>query len=695
MNWERKSTKFFIFFILTFIFIMLRVDTVQHIYRYPFLNLIDPDSYYHLRRILFTINNFPKILTFDPYLSYPYGEFVPWPPFFDFISAFITLPFPEPDKILPFLNTFYLFLAFLLIFFATKKEFAVSTIACFFIAYSGILKIYSSAGRLDHHAFELLLITALSVTFIKYYKKNGILNLILISLILIISFLTWPGATIYSVPLIIFTLYENFTGKNPYHINKGLFIAYHITAIFLAIYLKLSKTIDYYPYSFKFLSGFHRDFCFVISIIFFTFHLSDKITFKYSDKSYKKISIFTVYLINSILIIILFRNFFQQIISGLMFISKTEYILKTAEEASPLFFSNIYPLKEEFRRNIYLFTPFIFFLPFIILKFYKKYKLNYLFFYTSFFFLLTCFQLRFGIFFMIGYSVMLGEVFKTHLKKISPIIVLITFLLVSISTYNTSSKDAKERFTDDEILQTLDFIRNKTPYDKTFEQSRPPYGIIGSWEHGHHIIQISNRPAVAHPFIGVAPKNGYMDFINILFANDENKVLKIMNNRKARYLILDNIDSSIKIDWDITKWGKNPYILENNLTSKVLDLYSYNLFYFYGLTKEGKSINEQIRIIFESKNRNVKLFEKVNGCKIILKNKKDYILKAKITNGWKTFFYINTGKFQNNHQIFILPYSSDRTYPFFATEIYLEKEGKRINLKITEDMVIEGKTITL
>ncbi len=133
----------------------------------------------------------------------------------------------------------------------------------------------------------------------------------------------------------------------------------------------------------------------------------------------------------------------------------------------------------------------------------------------------------------------------------------------------------------------------------------------------------------------------------------------------------------------------------NKLNQKVLELYSYNLFYFYGLSNTGKSINEQIRIVFESKNGNVKLFEKVEGTKIVLKNKKDYILKAKITNGKKSFFYLNTGRMEKNNQIFIFPYANNTPYPFYATEIYLEKDGKKIILKITEDMVLEGKTIVV
>ncbi len=687
MNWERKSTKVIIFCILSFIFILLRIETIPYIFKYPFLNLIDPDSYYHLRRITYTIENFPKILSFDPYLSYPHGEFSPWPPMFDFLCATISLLFPDPYKIVPFLDLIFIYFAFLIVFMHTKKNLAVATTTCFLISFSGILRIYSSAGRLDHHAFEILIITALSIIFLYYYKKPNLLSLLSIVLILIISFLTWPGAIIYSVPLIAFTLYKNFTGGNPIHINKGLFIIYHVVAIFLSIYLKFSGTAANYPYSYKFLTHFQRDFCFVTSIVFFTLYLINKIN--------KKNLRFLISIVNLILLLTIFKNFFYEIFSGLMFIGKKEYVLKTAEEAFPLFFSNVYSITEELQRNIFLFTPFILVLPYALWKYYKSHKLNYLFIYTTFFFLLTCFQLRFGFFFMMGYTIILGCIFEKYIRNVSPAIMLIIFSIISIFSFYNSSKNAHERFTKDEILETLNFIKERTPDDKNPYLNIPSYGILASWELGHHIIYLSNRPAIAHPFITVAPNNGYMDFINVLFSKNENNVVDIMNKRQARFLILENLESSIRIDWDKNERGENPYLSNNKLNQKVLDLYSYNLFYFYGQTKSGKSINEQIRIIFESINGNVKLYEKVAGCKIIIRNKKDYILKAKITNGKKSFVYLNTGSREKNNQIFIFPYANNTPYPFYATEIYLEKNGKKIILKITEDMVIEGKTIVI
>ncbi|MDG2333104.1 MAG: STT3 domain-containing protein [Myxococcota bacterium] len=43
------------------------------------------DAQYHLRRAYYTFVNFPGVLLFDPYINYPGGAPVPWPPLFDFL----------------------------------------------------------------------------------------------------------------------------------------------------------------------------------------------------------------------------------------------------------------------------------------------------------------------------------------------------------------------------------------------------------------------------------------------------------------------------------------------------------------------------------------------------------------------------------------------------------------------------------
>lgn len=38
------------------------------------------DSFYHMRRIVYTVENFPSTLWFDSYLNHPHGLDLTWPP---------------------------------------------------------------------------------------------------------------------------------------------------------------------------------------------------------------------------------------------------------------------------------------------------------------------------------------------------------------------------------------------------------------------------------------------------------------------------------------------------------------------------------------------------------------------------------------------------------------------------------------
>lgn len=686
-NLAKKWNKILIFLLLSFIFFLLRVDTYKEVFKYPFLNLIDPDSYYHLRRILFTIMNYPKMLIFDKFLSYPYGDYSPWPPLFDFLSATIALPFSTPEKILPWLNLLYFYIAFAIIFlFLLKTQgLLIAFIASIFIAFSGILKIYTSFGRLDHHALELLIITVLSISFLVYYATGKIKWLLVFTLSLFLSFLNWPGALIYTIPIILFSTFQILKKNEPPYLAKGCFVAFHATAIGIAIYLKMTKTIDFPPYSFKFLSGFQRDFCFVTSILFFTVHLAKK-------KFLKPLLIWTI---NLTVIFIFFKNFFYEIFHGISFIGKYEHVLATAEEASPIFFSSYYDFIGELKRNTFLFTPFFYLLPFVFYYHVKKRLTAFLMFYTSFFFVLTTFQLRFGYFFMLGYAIMLANFLETSLKKINIYLILIIAVSLSFISFNISHKNAKERFTDPEIMESMFFLRNQTVMKELFEEHETPYGVMASWELGHHIIQIANRPAIAHPFITVAIHNGVDDFFNIFFAKDEKTVLNIMDKTNSRYLMLLPPYDSIITDWDTKRWGKNPYVKDGKLIETARELFLYNLYTVYGNWINSFSNYTGLRLVFESSKGNVKIFERVKGCKIVLKNKKGYVLKISINFNGKSFFYTSQGYNTKDGQIFISPYSTENIYPIKVNFIQVEKDGKKTFLNISDDHVQNGRIIYL
>ena len=51
------------------------------------VRLVGPDAHYHLRRILWSVESFPAVLTRDPYVAFPSGGELIWTPAFDWLIA--------------------------------------------------------------------------------------------------------------------------------------------------------------------------------------------------------------------------------------------------------------------------------------------------------------------------------------------------------------------------------------------------------------------------------------------------------------------------------------------------------------------------------------------------------------------------------------------------------------------------------
>ncbi|MFA6030077.1 MAG: STT3 domain-containing protein [Elusimicrobiota bacterium] len=69
----------------------VRVSGWSSVFRDGRVLFLDTDDYYHLRRILVGIANFPFLPTFDPYLGYPGGYLCIWPPLHDLALSALAL----------------------------------------------------------------------------------------------------------------------------------------------------------------------------------------------------------------------------------------------------------------------------------------------------------------------------------------------------------------------------------------------------------------------------------------------------------------------------------------------------------------------------------------------------------------------------------------------------------------------------
>lgn len=118
------------------------------------------DSYYHMRRVFYTLAHFPKVIEFDPYLNFPEGAHVIWPPFFDGMIALALLPFHrlgQPDtveRVAIWISPLLGAATVLALFYLAKRTFgfAVAAISALILSLLSGHYWYSRIGFIDHHA---------------------------------------------------------------------------------------------------------------------------------------------------------------------------------------------------------------------------------------------------------------------------------------------------------------------------------------------------------------------------------------------------------------------------------------------------------------------------------------------------------------------------------------------------------------
>lgn len=215
------------------------------------INLMGYDSFYHMRRILYTTFNFPHPLNFDTYINYPAGFEVGWPPFFDFLGALLAkvLGVGNPSlyttefagALLPVLLGV---LTIIPLYIAAAAIFDRKTALLGALVFAVIpAHVYVSRfGAVDHHVAETLLSTSAYACFILALKwaREGSLSLASLKTISsekkLIKSLVFAGASGLFFALLIYTW-----------IGALVFVSFILLYAFIQtiIDLKAEKNSDY------------------------------------------------------------------------------------------------------------------------------------------------------------------------------------------------------------------------------------------------------------------------------------------------------------------------------------------------------------------------------------------------------------------------------------------------------------------
>jgi len=171
------------------------------------------DELYHMRRILYTVNNFPHTLWFDSYLNYPHGLNITWPPLFDLISAALSLALGQHtqggiEMASAFVPVIIGIMAIVVVYLLVKELFdsKVALLAGFMTALAPYYLLYTMFAATDHHCLEVLLqlCSLLFITMAIIRRDRMYMFAALAGISMAALAYTWQGADVYLGIFLIF-----------------------------------------------------------------------------------------------------------------------------------------------------------------------------------------------------------------------------------------------------------------------------------------------------------------------------------------------------------------------------------------------------------------------------------------------------------------------------------------------------------
>jgi oligosaccharyl transferase (archaeosortase A-associated) len=691
------------------------------------------DEYYHMRRILYTVNHFPNTLWFDSYLNYPKGLGITWPPLYDQICAGLSLALGQHSQpgiemvsslVPPLLGA----LAAVVIYYLVKELFGSTTalLAGFMTVLAPNYLVNTIFASIDHHALEVLLqlCTILFVTLALTRSEKRYFFAALSGLAIAALAYTWQGADVYlgifPLFLVVLMTMDLKIGELSRRPAETL-----IAAFGLALILVLPYWND--PWMSPSFMGLGA----MLGAMLVMLGLGRFI--RQRDLSW------TTFPLGLLILVILFLllSWLTGGLSGAgdLVTSGFDYIWggKMAgriAEAEPL----IYNIDTLFAA---LLSPLGLNLVFTMAgiaacvsyihasKGGRRQGQLLLLVWVVVSLILTLGQKRFlylssismGVFISI-FWILARELIKKRrpapkYKHTTAVVAGLLVLLilptasdVSYVAFN-SYPDAKGDWYD-----SLLWLKGNTEATSFYDNptQKAEYSVMGWWDYGNWILYLAQRPVVANNF-----QHGVADSAKFYLSESEEEAAAILDARGSRYVLANYLLIYDKLG-SVANWaGEDVYsyldFVESNgdiLVQPTQRLLNTTLGRLYLFDAAGM---DHFRLIHESKNfigknppkSEVKIFEYVPGALLRVKGSSDQKAGALLnltSNQGRDFVYITEGTLRGDSFEVRVPYSTDRETETHATGPYVvfvgnEKGIKMLNVEVSEEDILAGRTIDL
>jgi len=667
------------------------------------------DSYYHMRRVLYTVEHFPSTLWFDPYLNYPKGMELLWPPLFDQLIAGTALLLGAGSQrsvemvgaiVPPILGS----LAIVSLYLLARALFGrrVALLSALFFALNPHHASASIFGRPDHHVFEtFLLVNILLFLVLALKSKDKRLFYAACSGVFMASLAyTWIGAGAYI----------------------GTFLVYIATLATVHLRRRASSKDD--------LSIFLAAFgvCLILMIPFW--------------KEAWLIPSFlatAALLLMTLIILLLSRNFgdrglpwpaFLPAVAALGYLLLiAAYALAPSMGASILFNEGLsYFFGGSLSHKVAEAAPLYaavrplsvtgFNLTIAVMGFaclwrsdIERHQLLFLVWSVSIL-IFALFQNRFLYVFSASMSILMPLFFFRAVaifgglrwsrnedlsRYFGPALLLLLLLLPSAATVSEgfSVRPAiVESGWDDPLL----WLAKNSMETRSFGEAEeaPEYGVLCWWDRGNWIVYRSKIPVVANGF-----QAGAEDAARFFLSGGETEAKRILEERRSRYVVTDSkmVGSGLSA---IPLWiGEEP---TDYLRAHGGGLQHTEKFMRTTLARchlyDCREMSH-LRLIYESEPMGsaspadqVKIFEVVAGARIVVASGADEEITATLnltTNQGRVFQYTMSGKAQNGMCELIVPYSTEGDGAVRALGPYIISSGGGSKLVfVAEEEVIHG-----
>ncbi|MCX9026375.1 MAG: glycosyltransferase family 39 protein [Candidatus Methanoperedens sp.] len=701
---------------LFFIFILalyLRCLTWDSVFFNGKVFLIDPDSYYHMPRIVDSVRN-PVNLLFDREMGYPY--------LYDKMVALIALltggagmTEHEIEVIAAIFPAVIGALTTIPLFFIGRALFneTAGIWAAFILAITPLHITLTSLGYNDYHGTNVLL-SLISFLFLllalkkaresgTFFSKPILIFASIGGIFLGMEMLTWQGSYIYFLPIFLYVAFQLFIdiyNKRPVEYTgiAGSIFAFSSLIIVLPFYL---------------INGWEINIPLSLGLALFLVFLGILILPKFKNRKIR-IGIILCFIIFSLLVSIKLWEQYSDLFlkfSNYLQVSENLYIF----ELKPLFYpSGFFTFELAWEDFLFPFFLSLIGLGFLLRKILKKKDFGVELFVTLYFvdlFILVSYLVRFAIDFVPMMALFSGFLFsgiyyanifksknKSNNKNILVLIIL-TMLLLSPNLVVLEKKNTNPYFSP-VWMDSMVWMKNNIQSEGK---------VMNWWSYGYWINYYAKRQSVAYAY----PNDATAKFFT---ENNETIATGIMDSNGAKYVIIFTPMRDYQGQYKnmILLSGKkfsDFFIIKDDTIEPTINYFNSTLARLY--YADGNEINilsdtipslQHFRLIYESGDsqgkfngndiKGTKIYEYVNGTTIHGRapEGKIGISTTIITNQGRTFEYVQTS-YSNGNYSFTIPYSIDSHYQTNAGEYRISIGDMNKTITVNEGDVLDGNQI--